>query len=67
MTTTPTTDALRAARDKAQTEYAHTKQRALTGHASRAQLTATRYAYMRAQDEYRDALIADRRVRVVQS
>lgn len=49
--------ALREARDKAQTEYAHTRQRCVTGQATQAQMNKSRSAYMLAQSEYRAALI----------
>lgn len=49
-------DLLRIQRDRAQTAYAHTKQRAATGHATQRELERARSAYIAAQSELRAAL-----------
>lgn len=54
-------DTLRADRDAKQTTYAHTKQRCVTGQATKRQLDAARSAYLLAQSEYRAALIASKK------
>lgn len=57
------TDYLRDARDRAQTVYAHTRQRVVTGQATGSELDKAREDYLLAQSEYREAMLRNKKNR----